>query len=119
MRAVLVVCVLLTLFSIISTRGLASAKKKKNVRRRSIWGSIRRNGADIRKLTRAIEETQKFEQDFDPVIETLKENVDDMKKGFASQTLMIAQMKKSTDDMKDSIKDLEKITFEGEKIIQM
>jgi len=82
------------------------------VRRRSIWGSIRRNGADIRKLSRAIEETQKFEQDFDPVIETLKENVDDMKKGFASQTLMIAQMKKSTDDMKDSIKDLEKITFE-------
>ena len=120
MRAVLVVCVLLSLFSIVSTRGLASAKKKKkNVRRRSIWGSIRRNGAGIRKLARAIEETQKFEQEFDPVIETLKENVDDMKKGFASQTLMIAQMKKSTDDMKDSIKDLEKITFEGEMIIKI
>ena len=101
MRAALV-CLLLALVLI----GLASAKKKNN-KRRSIWGSIRRNGADIKRLTRAINVTTQFEQEFGPVIETLKENVGDMKAGFASQTLMIAQMKTSIDDMKDAFEHLQ------------
>ena len=63
--------------------------------RPSIWSSIKRNAADMKKLTKAINETQRFQQEFGPVVDTLKENMDDMKEGFASMTLMMAQMKTS------------------------
>ena len=64
-------------------------------RRPSIWSSLKRNAADVKKLAKAINETQRFQQEFGPVVDTLKENMDDMKEGFASMTLMMAQMKMS------------------------
>ena len=110
----LVVCLLLTL-ALMS--GNASARKRLRPRprpRRSIWGSIRRNAAEIRKLTRVINQTQESDQEYSPAINTLKENVDDMKEDFVAQTMMMAEMKTSMNDMKGAIEDLQKITSEGE-----
>ena len=115
MRVILVVICLLLTLALLS--GNASAKRRPRPRprpRRSIWSSIRRNAAEIKKLGTKIEETKQFEQEFGPVIDTLKENVDDMKEGFAAQTMLMAQMKTSMNDMKDSIGNLQKITSEGE-----
>ena len=110
MRAVLVVCLLLTLALLVQD---ASARSFLRIRpRKSIWSNIRGNAADIKKL---IKETQQFEQEVGPVIDTLKENVEDMKEGFAAQTMLMAQMKTSVNDMKDSIGDLQKITSEPEE----
>ena len=110
----LVVCLLLTL-ALMS--GNASARKRLRPRprpRRSIWGSIRRNAAEIRKLTRVINQTQESDQEYSPAINTLKENVDDMKEDFVAQTMMMAEMKTSVNDMKEAIEILQKITSEGE-----
>ena len=117
MRAVLVVvCLLFTLAHLSET---ASARKRPRPRprpwpRRNIILIIRRNAAEIKKLSTKIKETEHFEQEFGPVIDTLKENVDDMKEGFAAQTMLMAQMRTSMNDMKDSIGDLQNLTSEGE-----
>ena len=110
MRASLVViCLLLTVALLVQD---ASARRLLWRRpRKSIWSHIRGNAADIKKL---INENQQFEQEIGPVIDTLKENVDDMKEGFAAQTMLMAQMKTSMIDMKDAIANLQKITSEGE-----
>ena len=110
MRAALVVvCLFLTL-------ALLDAKKfSKRPRRRkkSIYGAafmlIRENAYDIGKLTRAIEETKQPQQELGPIVNTLKANVDGMKEGFLSMTLMMAQMKTSMNDMKDRMDNLQKI----------
>ena len=105
MRAGLVVCLLLVL-----ALQDASAKKRPNTKknprpRRSIWSKIRQNAADVKKLTTAIDETQKLQQDFSPVMpllmDTLKEKMDDMKDVFAS-------MKTGMNDMKALIENLQK-----------
>ena len=117
MRAVLVVnCLLLTLAHLSET---VSARKRPRPRprpwpRRNIILIIRRNAAEIKKLTGALKEAQQFEQEIGPVIDTLKENVDDMKEDFVAQTMLMAQMKTSMIDMKDAIDNLQKITSEGE-----
>ena len=114
MRVILVVICLLLTLALLS--GNASAKRRPRPRprpRRSIWSSIRRNAAEIKKLSTKIKETEHFEQEFGPVIDTLKEDVDDMKEGFAAQTMLMAQMKTSMNDMKDSIGNLQNITSEG------
>ena len=114
MRVILVVICLLLTLALLS--GNASAKRRPRPRprpRRSIWSSIRRNAAEIKKLSTKIKETEQFEQEFGPVIDTLKENVDDMKEGFAAQTMLMAQMRTSMNDMKDSIRNLQNITSEG------
>ena len=97
--ALVVVCLLLTL-------ALLDAKKfskRPRRRRKNIWSSItyaiRQNAYDIGKLTGAIDETKQPQQELGPIVSTLKENVDDMKKGFLSMTLMMAQMKTSMNDM--------------------
>ena len=98
MRAALVVyCLLLTLAPVRNQR------RSKRSFRRTIWGSIRRNEDDLKKLTKAINETEQFQQEFGPIVDTLKENVDDMKEGFASQTRLMAQMKTSINEMKENI----------------
>ena len=106
MRAALVVvCLLLTL-------ALLDAKKfwkRPRRRRKSIWGSIRENADDIGKLTGAIDETKQPQQELGPIVSTLKGNVDGMKEGFLSMTLMMAQMKTSMNDMKDRMDNLQKI----------
>ena len=117
MRAVLVVnCLLFTLAHLSET---ASARKRLRPRprpwpRRNIILIIRRNAAEIKKLTGALKEAQQFEQEICPVVDRLKENVDDMKEGFAAQTMLMAQMKTSMNDMKGAIENLQKITSEGE-----
>ena len=59
---------------------------------------------DLKKLTRAIKETQQFEEEFNgKIVDTLKENVDDVKEGFASQTMLMAEMTTSIDEMRDAI----------------
>ena len=57
----------------------------------------------MKKLAKAINETQRFQQEFGPVVDTLKENMDDMKEGFASMTLMMAQMKMSIENLQNII----------------
>ena len=117
MRVILVVICLLLTLALLS--GNASAKRRPRPRprpRRSIWSSIRRNAAEIKKLGTKIKETKQFEQEFGAVIDTLKENVDDMKEGFAAQTMLMAQMKTSMNDMKDAIENLLEIISEGEII---
>ena len=111
MRASLVViCLLLTVALLVQG---ASARRPFRIRpRKSIWSHIRGNAADIKKL---INENQQFEQEIGPVIDTLKENVDFMKEGFAAQTMLMAQMKTSMNDMKGSIGNLQKITLEPEE----
>merc|ERR1711990_1154647 len=114
MRAAqVVICLLLTLALIVEEASSKNLWKRRP--RRSIWSSIRRNAADIRKLTRAINETQQFEQEFGPVVDALKENVNDMKEGLVSQNMLMAQMKTRMHDMKDAIENLQKITSEGSR----
>ena len=95
--------------------GNASAFRISRRPRSSIWSNIRRNAADVRKLTRAVNKTQQFEQAIGPVVKTLKENVDNMKEGFVSQTKLMAQMKTSINDMKGNIEHLQKATSEPEE----
>lgn len=52
-------------------------------------------------------ETQQFEGEFGPIVDTLKENVDDVKVGFSSQTMLMAEMKTSIDDMKEAFEHLQ------------
>lgn len=108
MRAVLVVC----FFLIIAFLDASAKNKKKSSQRirgrKTIWSSIRRNAADIKRLTFAIKETQQLQQEFGQEINTLKENVDDMKEGFLSMPLMMAQMKTSINEMKGDIENLQK-----------
>ena len=92
-----VCCLLLTLATVRNQR------RPKPSFRTTIWGSIRRNEADLKNLTKAIKETGQFQQEFGPIVDTLKENVDDMKEGFASQTRLMAQMKTSINEMKENI----------------
>ena len=108
--AVVALCLLHTVALL---NGNSSAMKRPRPRprpkpwpRRNIWSSIRRNEAEIKKLSGALKETQLFEQEIGPVIDKLKENVDDMKEGFAAQTML--------NDMEDSIENLQKIISEGE-----
>ena len=114
--ALLVVCLLLTL----EVEDGSAEKLWKRTPRSSIWSSMRGNAADInlsfiKELSRAINETRQLEQDFGPVVDTLKENVEDMKEGFVSQTMLMAQMKTSIHDMKDAIENLHKITSGGDR----
>ena len=111
MRTAVVALCLLHTVALLS--GNSSAMKRPRPRprpkpwpRRNIWSSIRRNEAEIKKLSGALKETQLFEQEIGPVIDKLKENVDDMKEGFAAQTML--------NDMEDSIENLQKIISEGE-----
>ena len=119
MRTAMVALCLLHTVALLS--GNSSAMKRPRPRprpkpwpRRNIWSSIRRNEAEIKKLSGALKETQLFEQEIGPVIDKLKENVDDMKEGFAAQTMLMAEMKTSMNDMEDSIENLQKIISEGE-----
>ena len=119
MRTAVVALCLLHTVALLS--GNSSAMKRPRPRprpkpwpRRNIWSSIRRNEAEIKKLSGALKETQLFEQEIGPVIDKLKENVDDMKEGFAAQTMLMAEMKTSMNDMEDSIENLQKIISEGE-----
>ena len=57
----------------------------------------------MKKLTKAIKETQLIQMEFRPVVDKLKENMDDMKEGFASMTLMMAQMKMSIENLQNII----------------
>ena len=57
----------------------------------------------MKKLAKAINETQRFQQEFGPVVNILKENMDNMKEGFASMTLMMAQMKISIENLQNII----------------
>ena len=86
MRAVLVV-VCLNLLLGASSCGNASAKKNP---RSSIWGSIRRNAADIEKLTAAINDNANA-------------NTADMEK-----------LTRAINDNANAIENLQKITSEGE-----
>ena len=111
MRTAVVALCLLHTVALLS--GNSSAMKRPRPRPRpkpwpwrNIWSSIRRNEAEIKKLSGALKETQLFEQEIGPVIDKLKENVDDMKEGFAAQTML--------NDMEDSIENLQKIISEGE-----
>ena len=120
MRAALVVCLLLTLEALLD----ASATKRKKLSerprrpRKTIWSSIRRNAADVRQLTRALNETKPFGQEIGPIVDTLKDNVDNMKEGFASQTMMIRKLTRATneteqsqqviDTLKDNVDDMKK-----------
>ena len=92
-----VCCLLLTLATVRNQR------RSKPSFRTTIWGSIRRNEANLKKLTKAIKETGQFQQEFGPIVNTLKQNVDDMKEGFASQTMLLAQMKTSINEIKGNI----------------
>ena len=107
MRAVLVVC----FFLIIAFLDASAKNKKKSSQRirgrKTIWSSIRRNAADIKKFTFA-NETQQLQQEFGQEINTMKENVDDLKEGFESMPLMMAQMKTSINEMKSDIENLQK-----------
>ena len=111
MRAalVVVVCLFLTL-AILDAKKFSKRPRR---RRKNIWSSItyaiRQNAYDIGKLTGAIDETKQPQQELGPIVSTLKENVDDMKKGFLSMTLMMAQMKTSMTDMKDRMDNLQQI----------
>ena len=57
----------------------------------------------MKKLKKAIKETQQIQQDFGPVVAKLKENMDDMKEGFAIMTLAMAQMKTSIENLQEVI----------------
>ena len=108
MRAVLVVCCLL--LTLLPLHDVSAAKRKRlsgrSRRPRSIWSSIRRNTADIRRLTRALNEDKQFGQGIGPVVDTLKDNVDNMKEGFASQTMMIRNLARATNATEQSQQEL-------------
>ena len=107
MRAALL-CLLLLLLTLAIFALNAAAKKHRRplrkswVQKRNIWGKIRKNNAAIKKLTNTIDETQQIQQEFGSALDTLKENVDDMKKDFVSMTMRMTQMKKSINDIKDT-----------------
>ena len=99
--ALVVCCLLLTLAPVRNQRRPHSSL------RTSIWGNIRRNAANLKKLTKAIKEVEQFQQEFGPFDDTLKVNVGELKEGFVSQTMLMAQMKTSINEMKGSIEDLQ------------
>ena len=107
MRAALL-CLLLLLLTLALFALNATAKKHRRLLRKSwvqkgnIWGKIRTNNAAIKKLTNTIDETQQIQQEFGSALDTLKENVGDMKKDFVSMTMRMTQMKKSINDIKDT-----------------
>ena len=107
MRAALVVCLLLTLLALLD---VSAAKRPgrpgRPRRRRSIWSSIRENAADVRQLTRALNETKQFGQEIGPIVDTLKDNVENMKEGFASQTMMIRKLTIATNVTEQSHQEL-------------
>ena len=109
MRAALVVCCLLFL-TLLALHDVSAAKRKRLSGRprrpRSIWSSIRRNTADIRRLTRALNEDKQFGQGIGPIVDTLKDNVDNMKEGFASQTMMIRKLTTATNATEQSHQEL-------------
>ena len=57
----------------------------------------------MKKLMKAINETQQIQQEFGPVVDKLKENMDDMKEGFGTMTLAMAQMKTSIENLQEVI----------------
>ena len=64
---------------------------------------MRKNNVAIKRLTHTIEETQQTQQEFGSALDTLKENVDDMKKDFVSMTMMkMTHTKTSKNDTKDT-----------------
>ena len=107
MRAALL-CLLLLLLTLAIFALNATAKKHRRllrkswVQKRNIWGKIRTNNAAIKKLTNTIDETQQIQQEFGSALDTLKENIDDMKKDFVSMTMRMTQMNKSINDIKDT-----------------
>ena len=108
MRAVLVVCCLL--LTLLPLHDVSAAKRKRlsgrSRRPRSIWSSIRRNAADIRRLSRALNDDKQFGQEIGPVVDTLKDNVDNMKEGFASQTMMIRNLARASNATEQSQQEL-------------
>ena len=85
MKAVLVVC--LTLLLGASSCGNASTKKNP---RSSIWGSIRRNAADIEKLTAAINDNAN------------------------TNTVDMEKLTRAINDNANAIENLQKMTSEGD-----
>ena len=57
----------------------------------------------MKKLMKAINETQQIQQEFGLVVDKLKENMDDMKEGFAIMTLAMVQMKTSIENLQEVI----------------
>ena len=57
----------------------------------------------MKKLMKAINETQQIQQEFGLVVAKLEDNMDIIKEGFAIMTLAMAQMKTSIENLQEVI----------------
>ena len=99
--------VCLLLLSLGASNALAN-KRRRLLRKSRVWRKMRKNNVAIKRLTHTIEETQQTQQEFGSALDTLKENVDDMKKDFVSMTMMKMTHTKTS---KNGTKDTGQVTF--------